>query len=118
MGKVTATIDGHDKVVVKRPRRITNTAFADAIGDAVAQTCNILYPSPDDKLFHPVLGVGGFNWDHENQRTVVRETSTPRVDIQPGKVGSFLLHLRQMWGGVLGFGKGLRSGVDSTGRDE
>jgi len=111
MGKVTIHIAGYGTVVVKRPRKLTKANFADALGEAVAGTCEVIIPS-GTQAFHPVLGVGGFNWDHETQRAIVREARSPRVAVEPGYFGSLRVRMREVWRGVLGSGKGLRGESD------
>lgn len=117
MGKVTISVQGYGKVVVERPRKLTKRNFADALGEAVAETCQLIIPIDSSEIFHPVLGKGGNNWDHENQRAIVRETPTPRVDVQPTGIRSLRFHMRQMWRGVLGNNRELQEELHYTGRD-
>jgi len=97
MGKFVVSIQGYGDVIVKRPRKITKAVFADTIGDAIAQTCQLIVPVGNDS-FHPVLGKGGYNWDHVNQRAVVRETQTPSVQLRPSTFrGLVRLRLQGLW---------------------
>lgn len=111
MGKVRIHIAGYGTVVVKRPRKLTKRNFADALGEAVAGTCEVIIPSTG-QAFHPVLGIGGFDWDHETQRAVVREASPESVDVEPGGIGSLRIRLREVWSRILGPGKSVHSESD------
>lgn len=108
MAKVTIHVQGYGEVVVKRPKKLDKRSFSNALGEAVAGTCQIIVPPSNSKAFHPVLGVGGFDWDHENQRAFVRETPTPRVVLKSRGFAALRFRMRQVWGVVSGFGRGLR----------
>jgi hypothetical protein len=108
MGKVTISVQGYGDVVVERPRTNSKRAFSDAVASVVADTCQLVLTPPSREAFHPVLGKGGFDWDHENQRAVVREAPAPRVDVKLTGVQLVLVHLRQVWSVVQDYGRGLR----------
>ena len=90
--KVRVSIDGFGQVRVKVPRQPNKTEFADAVASSVTQTLQLVFPSPTTHAFHPVLGEGGYDWDHEAQRAVVRKTLSPVVEI--GKRKNLRFHLR------------------------
>lgn len=98
MGKVTVTIHGYGEVVVERPKKITRAAFGDAIGKAVSETCGVLVPNPGYR-FHPVLGRGGYDWDHKTQSRAVREAPVPTVELKVGRLRGSVRILRE---GIVG----------------
>lgn len=96
--KVKVTIDGFGEVNIKVPRQPSRAQFGDAVASAVTQTLQLVYPEPTTHAFHPVLGQGGYSWDHANQRVVLREAQAPEVVLN--MVG-FKLRLRRMWNRLL-----------------
>ena len=108
--KVRVYIDGFGDVHVKVPKRHTKAEFSDAVASAVTQTLQLVYPNPGLR-FHPVLGKGGDNWDHEAQRAVVSETLPPIVEV--GRRKDLRVYLRGLRDRLLRKEERLRKGVDS-----
>ena len=108
--KVRVYINGFGEVRVKVPRKHTKAEYADAVASAVTQTLQLVYPNPGLR-FHPVLGEGGYDWDHEAQRAVVSETLPPSVEV--GRRKGLRVYLRGLRDRLLRKEGRLREGVDS-----
>ena len=90
--KVRVRVEGFGEVSVKVPRQPTKTEFADAVASSVTKTIQLVFPSPTTHAFHPVLGEGGYDWDHEAQKAIVREALPPIVEV--GRRKNLRFHLR------------------------
>ncbi len=58
MSKVRVNVEGYGRVKVKVPKRLTRETVADAIGDAVAKTMQLVTDRPE--RLHPALGMGKY----------------------------------------------------------
>lgn len=106
MGKdVKVNVEGFGTVLIAKPKKYNPESFADGVGEAVAGAVNLVFER-DRTSFHPVLGRGGYDWDHETQAADVSEASTPRVSIEES--GILRVYLLPLWRHVRDFSRNVR----------
>lgn len=76
--KVRVDVEGFGTVLVDLPKKYNRKTFKDGVGEAVAGAVGLVFDR-DRESFHPVLGKGGYDWDHASQAASVSEAQTPSV---------------------------------------
>lgn len=105
--KVKVYVQGFGVVLVDRPKKYTRTTFADGVGEAVAGAVGLIMDR-DRTSFHPVLGRGGYDWDHETQGASLREAQTPVVALDARRSAIFRVRMQRVWEAIQDFFRGIR----------
>ena len=105
--KVKVYVEGFGTVLVDRPKSYTRKTFADGVAEGVAGAVGLVMDR-DRTSFHPVLGRGGYDWNHEAQRTNMSEAQTPVVAVDARKRDIFRVRMHQLWKVVQGVGARFR----------
>lgn len=102
---VRVNVEGFGTVFISRPKKYTKATYADGVAEAVATTLGLIVDR-DRTSFHPVLGRGGYDWNHETQSPDVSEAQTPGVSYKEPRLFRFLVY----WvsGSVRSLSRGVR----------
>jgi hypothetical protein len=106
--KVKVYVEGFGVVLVDRPKKYTRQTFADGVGEGVAGAVGLIMDR-DRTSFHPVLGRGGYDWDHVAQAVDVSEAHTPVVALDARKRDIFRVRMQRVWEAIQDFAGGIRS---------
>lgn len=100
MSKLKINVERYGVVEVYRLKGVKKSDFDFVVTDAVNNTVRLINERHPG-YFHPVMGVGGYDWDHENQKPYERDV-IPEVEIIPSRI-------EKVWQNVKDFFSGMRS---------
>lgn len=87
---VKVNVEGFGTVFVDRPKKYDRATYADGVAEAVATTLGLILDR-DRSSFHPVLGRGGYDWNHQTQSVDVSEAQTPGISYKEPRRIRFLV---------------------------